>query len=93
MFLAGHSLCNMKSTLSSLPYKEIKTLVTGTLEKGESHCPYWHKRKMVIGGCVHYGKMNAATHKNAFLLLRTKETLSHLTKGEFSKLVLAGRYW
>lgn len=71
----------MKSTLSSLPYKEIKTLVTGTLEKGESHCPYWHKRKMVIGGCVHYGKMNAATHKNAFLLLRTKETLSHLTKG------------
>ncbi|KAK7933216.1 hypothetical protein WMY93_004112 [Mugilogobius chulae] len=84
-------------------YKEVKTLLSGMLEKGviKESCSPWAAPIVLVRKkdgswrfCVDYRKLNSVTHKDAFPLPRIEETLTNLSQSEwFSTLDLASGYW
>jgi len=89
--------------LPPLMYKEVKSLLSGMLEKGviKESCSPWAAPIVLVKKkdgswrfCVDYRKLNAVTHKDAFPLPRIEETLTNLNRAEwFSTLDLASGYW
>lgn len=89
--------------LPPLMYKEVKSLLSGMLEKGviRESCSPWAAPIVLVKKkdgswrfCVDYRKLNAVTHKDAFPLPRIEETLTNLNRAEwFSTLDLASGYW
>lgn len=89
--------------LPPLMYKEVKSLLSGMLEKGviRESCSPWAAPIVLVKKkdgswrfCVDYRKLNAVTHKDAFPLPRIEDTLTNLNRAEwFFTLDLASGYW
>ncbi|XP_070405900.1 uncharacterized protein [Nothobranchius furzeri] len=89
--------------LPPLMYREVKSLLSDMLERGviRESCSPWAAPIVLVKKkdnswrfCVHYRKLNAVTHKDAFPLPRIEETLTSLNRAEwFSTLDLASGYW